>query len=232
MGKRLSQTLVRFLWKSAVGVVGLSLFLVILFRFVPVYITPLMLLRSAEQLTEGKNLQLQHQWVSIEAISKNLLLAVICSEDQSFMKHFGFDFKAIEASLANADRGSKRLPGASTISQQTAKNVFLYPSRSWVRKGLEAYFTVLIEFCWSKKRILEVYLNSIEMGNGIYGAEAASRHYFKTGALNLSRGQAAAIAAILPNPRKYSASQPDPYMRRRIAWITGQMNRYGTVQFE
>jgi monofunctional biosynthetic peptidoglycan transglycosylase len=232
MEKRLRRTLLRFIWKSALGLVGLSLFLVILFRFVPVYITPLMLLRGAEQLAIGKNLQLQHQWVSIEAISKNLLLAVICSEDQTFIKHFGFDFKAIEDSLAEAEQGSKRLRGASTISQQTAKNVFLYPSRSWVRKGLEAYFTVLIEFFWSKKRILEVYLNSIEMGDGIYGAEAASRYYFKTGARNLSRGQAAAIAAILPNPRKYSASQPDPYVKRRIAWISRQMNRYGTVQFE
>jgi monofunctional glycosyltransferase len=232
MGKRLCQTLLRFLWKSTAGVVGLSLLLVILFRFVPVYVTPLMLLRGAEQLTEGKKLQMHHQWVAIEAISKNLLLAVICSEDQHFVKHFGFDFRAIENSLADAEQGRTRLRGASTISQQTAKNVFLYPSRSWVRKGLEAYFTVLIEFCWSKKRILEVYLNSIEMGNGIYGAEAASRHYFKTGALNLSRGQAAAIAAILPNPRKYSANLPNPYTRRRIAWITGQMNRYGTVQFE
>jgi len=232
MGKRLSQTLLRWLWKSAVGLVGLSIFFVILFRFVPIYITPLMLLRCAEQLAEGKNLQLQHHWVSIEAISKNLLLAVICSEDQTFLHHFGFDLKAIEHSFAVSDQGTKRLRGASTISQQTAKNVFLYPGRSWIRKGLEAYFTVLIEFCWSKKRILEVYLNSIEMGNGIYGAEAASRYYFKTGSRNLSRAQAAAIAAILPNPRQYSASQPNPYMKSRIAWISGQMSRYGTVQFE
>ncbi len=232
MKSRLSRTLLRFLWKSAVGLIGLSLFVVMLFRFVPVYITPLMVLRSAEQLAEGKNIQLRHQWVPIETISKNLLLAVICSEDQTFMKHSGFDLKAIEDSLADAEQGGKRLRGASTISQQTAKNVFLYPSRSWVRKGLEAYFTVLIEFCWTKKRILEVYLNSIEMGNGIFGAEAASRHYFNTGARNLSRAQAAAIAAILPNPRKYSASLPNPYMKRRIAWISGQMNRYGPVQFE
>lgn len=232
MAQGYTRLLLRLLWKSAVAGVGLSLLLVILFRFVPVYVTPLMLLRSAEQLAGGKTPRYQHQWLSIGAMSKNLLLAVICSEDQRFMKHFGFDLQAIEEALADAGQGGKRLRGASTISQQTAKNVFLYPSRGWVRKGFEAYFTVLIEFCWSKRRILEVYLNSIEMGNGIYGAEAASRHYFKTGAGTLSKDQAAAIAAILPNPRKYSASRPTPYIKRRIAWISEQMNRYGTLQFE
>jgi monofunctional biosynthetic peptidoglycan transglycosylase len=232
MGMKPSKAIFRFLWKSAVGFIGLSIFFVVLFRFVPVYVTPLMLIRCVEQLSEGKKLQLMHNWVPIEAISKNLLLSVICSEDQTFLHHFGFNLKAIEHSFAVSDQGTKRLRGASTISQQTAKNVFLYPNRSWVRKGFEVYFTVLIEFCWSKERILEVYLNSIEMGNGIYGAEAASRYYFKTGAKNLSKAQAAAIAAILPNPRKYNASQPDLYIKRRIGWILGQMNRFGTVQFE
>ena len=225
-GKRI----LRFLWKSAVGLVGVSVFFVLLFRFVPVYVTPLMLIRSVEQLSAGKKLQRNHQWVAIEAISGNLALAVVCSEDQNFMNHSGFDFKAIEHSLDAAQKGSGRLRGASTISQQTAKNVFLWPGRSWIRKGFEVYFTVLIEIFWSKERILEVYLNSIEMGNGIYGAEAAARFYFSTSAKNLSKTQAAAIAAVLPNPRKYSANPPGPYVKRRIRWIVEQMNNVETLK--
>lgn len=191
-----------------------------------------MLLRAGEQLAAGQKVQLQHTWVSIEAISKNLSLAVICSEDQNFIHHFGFDFKAIERSIAAARKGTKRLRGASTISQQTAKNVFLWPGRSWVRKGLEVYFTVLIEIAWSKERILEVYLNSIEMGNGIYGAEAAAQHYFKKNAKNLSRTQAAALAAVLPNPREYRAHPPSHYIRGRIEWIISQMRQFGPLDLK
>ncbi|MCK9175542.1 MAG: monofunctional biosynthetic peptidoglycan transglycosylase [Desulforhopalus sp.] len=202
---------------------GLSLFSVLLFRFVPIPVTPLMLIRFVEQLAEGKELRLQHHWVPIEAISKNLPLAVFCSEDQNFTNHFGFDFKAIERSVAASQNGTKRLRGASTISQQTAKNVFLWPGRSWVRKGFEVYFTVLIEIVWGKERIMEVYLNSIEMGKGVYGAEAASHYYFKKTAKDLSRAQAAAIAAVLPNPREYSANHPTPYIKSRINWIERQM---------
>ena len=220
------------MWKSAVVFFGSSLFFVVLFRFVPVPLTPLMLIRSAEQLFAGKKLQLKHDWVSIDAISKNLSLAVVCSEDQNFMDHFGLDFKAIERSVEAAKKGTKRLRGASTISQQTAKNVFLWPGRSWVRKGLEVYFTLLIEIVWSKERILEVYLNSIEMGDGIYGAEAASRYYFKKNAKSLSRSQAAAIAAVLPNPREYSANPPGPYVTSRIHWILGQMRQVGELQLK
>lgn len=222
----------RFLWKCAGVIFGLSLFFVLLLRSFPVYVTPLMLIRVGEQLATGKKIQLQHSWVSIEAISKNLSLAVICSEDQNFMAHFGFDFKAIERSLDAAQKGTKRLRGASTISQQTAKNVFLWPGRSWVRKGLEVYFTVLIEIAWSKERILEVYLNSIEMGNGIYGAEAASQYYFKKNAKNLSKTQAAALAAVLPNPREYRAHPPSPYIRGRIDWIVGQMRQFGPLDLK
>ncbi len=227
MGKKIY----RFLWKFTVGFFGLSLFFVLLFRFVPVYITPLMLIRSVEQLSEGKKLQLQHNWVSIDRISKNLALAVVCSEDQNFMDHFGFDLKAIEHSVEASWKGTKRIRGASTISQQTAKNVFLWPDRSWVRKGLEVYFTVLIEIFWSKERILEVYLNSIEMGNGIYGAEAASRYYFQKSAKNLSKRQAAAIAAVLPNPREYRANPPSSYIQSRIDWIVRQMGQWGPLTF-
>ena len=222
----------RFLGKCAGVFFGLSFCFVLLFRFFPVYVTPLMLIRAAEQLATGQKLQLQHTWVSIEAISENLSLAVICSEDQNFPDHFGFDFKAIESSLDAAQKGTKRLRGASTVSQQTAKNVFLWPGRSWVRKGLEVYFTVLIEIAWSKERILEVYLNSIEMGNGIYGAEAASQHYFKKNAKNLSKTQAAALAAVLPNPREYRAHPPSRYIRSRIDWIVGQMRHFGPLDLK
>jgi monofunctional biosynthetic peptidoglycan transglycosylase len=235
MRKKPTKKIYRFLWKTAVAVLALSIGFVLLFRFVPVYVTPLMLIRSIDQLSEGKKVQLEHHWVSIDKISKNLSLAVICSEDQNFLNHFGFDVKAIEESVKtslnskNSQVRTKRLRGASTISQQTAKNVFLWPDRSWVRKGLEVYFTFLIEIAWSKERILEVYLNSIEMGNGIYGAEAASRHYYNKSAKDLSKRQAAAIAAILPNPREYRANPPSPYINSRIDWIMGQMNHFGTL---
>ena len=226
-GKRI----VRLIWKIAVWFIGLSFFFVVLFRFVPVPVTPLMIIRCGEQLYDGKEMILKHDWVSIDQISKNLPLAVVCSEDQNFMNHSGFDIEAIEKSVEASKKG-KRLRGASTISQQTAKNVFLWSGRSWIRKGFEVYFTVLIEFVWSKERIMEVYLNSIEMGNGIYGAEAAANHYWKTTAKNLSRTQAAAIAAVLPNPRRYSANPPGPYVQERIGWIVGQMGQWGTLKFE
>ena len=222
----------RLLWKTAAWFVGLSLFFVVFFRFIPVPITPLMLIRCGEQLVSGQQLRLKHDWVSIDHISRNLPLAVVCSEDQNFMNHSGFDMKAIQRSIDDSKRGNKRMRGASTISQQTAKNVFLWPGRSWIRKGFEVYFTVLIEFVWNKERIMEVYLNSIEMGNGIYGAESAARFYYNTSAQNLSRTQAAAIAAVLPNPIKYSANSPSPYIQGRIGWIVAHMNSRGTIRFK
>ncbi len=225
MGKKIF----RLIGKAALWFFGLSIFSVVIFRFVPVPVTPLMLIRCVEQVFSSDDLRMKHDWVSIDEISKNLSLAVVCSEDQNFMNHSGFDMKAIERSVDAVKRGVKRVKGASTISQQTAKNVFLWPGRSWIRKGFEVYFTVLIEFVWSKERIMEVYLNSIEMGNGIYGAEAAANFYWKTSAKNLSRTQAAAIAAILPNPLKYSANPPGPYVQERIGWIVGQMGQWGNL---
>lgn len=222
----------RVLWKTALWFLGISLSTVLIYKFVPVPLTPLMIIRSAEQMFDGKKFVLKHDWVSIDEISKNLPLAVVCSEDQNFLNHSGFDVKAIERSIEESKKGKKRLRGASTISQQTAKNVFLWPGRSWIRKGLEVYFTILIEFVWGKERIIEVYLNSIEMGKGIYGAEAASKHYFKTSAKNISRYQAASIAAILPSPLKYSANPPGPYVQSRISWIIGQMEQWGTLHFK
>ncbi|MDP3641598.1 MAG: monofunctional biosynthetic peptidoglycan transglycosylase [Bacteroidota bacterium] len=232
MKNSFGKLILRLIWKITVWFFGISLFLVVLYRFVPVPLTYLMVIRCGEQLIDGKELRLKHDWVSIDEISPNLPLAVVCSEDQNFMNHSGFDIEAIERSVEAAKRGAKRIKGASTISQQTAKNVFLWPDRSLVRKGFEVYFTVLIELIWSKERIMEVYLNSIEMGNGIYGAEAAANYYWKTSAKNLSRNQAAAIAAILPNPLEYSANPPGPYVQERIEWIVGQMGQWGTLRFK
>jgi monofunctional glycosyltransferase len=211
--------------------IGFSLSFVILFKWVPVPATPLMVIRCIQQVKDGKPLKLKHEWVSKRKISDNLRLAVICSEDQNFVTHRGFDLEAIDKAIKES-KTRKRVRGASTISQQTAKNVFLWPGRSWIRKGFEVWFTALIELFWSKERILQVYLNSIEMGNGIYGAEAAAGFYFKIPAEKLSTRQAAAIAAILPNPRKYNAANPGPYVSGRIGWIMGQMQQYGPLDLK
>ena len=197
---------------------------VVLLRFVPVYFTPLMFLRLAQQHSEGSSLTIEHTWVPLERISPSLPVAVIASEDGKFLHHHGFDFEAIEyAAKRNSEHPEKQKLGASTITQQTAKNVFLWPGRSWVRKGLEAYFTVLIELFWTKQRIMEVYLNSIEMGPGIYGAEAVARQHFSCTAEKLTRSQCALIAATLPNPRRFSSKNPSAYMQRRQARILREM---------
>jgi monofunctional biosynthetic peptidoglycan transglycosylase len=195
---------------------------VIVFRFVPVFYTPLMFIRLAEQHQEGKDLKLKHHWVPLEKISVSMPVAVMASEDQRFLKHHGFDYKAIEKA-AKRNVTSKKKLGASTISQQTVKNVFLWPGRSWLRKGLEAYFTMLIEMMWSKQRIMEVYLNSIEMGDGIYGVEAVAQEHFGCSAKELTRANCALIAATLPNPRKFSSKTPSDYMVKRKYAIMKQM---------
>ena len=189
---------------------------VVAYRFLPVPMTPLMLIRCAEQVKNGRELTLHHHWVSLD-------VAVMASEDQRFLLHHGFDYDAIRAAAERNMKGGKNMLGGSTITQQTAKNVFLWPGRSWVRKGLEAYFTVLIEFIWSKQRIMEVYLNSIEMGDGIYGVEAVARDHFHTTASELSRADCALIAATLPNPRRFSSLEPSPYMRKRQRRIEKEM---------
>ena len=212
-----------FLWFGV-----LSILWVLLYKFVPVAYTPLMGIRSIHGNT---NYETKHNWIPIKEISPNLQLAVICAEDQNFLSHNGFDYEAIKKAYTK-NKTSKRLKGASTISQQTAKNVFLWPQRSWVRKGFETYFTFLIEILWSKERILEVYLNSIEMGNGVYGAEAASNYWFHKKAKNLSRFEAASIAAILPNPREFKANPRTNYVEKRKTWIINQMSNYGTFVLE
>ena len=204
---------------------------VIIFKWVPVPATPLMAVRYFEAKGADQEAIWKHDWVSIDEISKNLQLAVICSEDQNFLKHNGFDMKAIEKAYDSNQKG-KKVRGASTISQQTAKNVFLLPHRSWVRKGLETYVTFFIELIWTKERIMEVYLNSIEMGNGIYGAEAASQYWFKKPASKLSKSEAAAIAAILPRPLKYRANPPTVYIANRKLWIMKQMSFFGVLNYD
>ncbi|MDI1353696.1 MAG: monofunctional biosynthetic peptidoglycan transglycosylase [bacterium] len=198
----------------------------LLFRWVAVPLTPLMVYRCVEQKMDGKELVLKHKWVSLDQISPKLQLAVVCSEDQNYLNHYGFDFEAIQKALKANEKG-KKLRGASTISQQTAKNVFLWPGRNYIRKAFEVYFTLLIETCWSKERIMEVYLNSIEMGNGIYGAEAAANHWFKKSASRLTKDESAAIAAILPNPLRYVANPPSIYVSKRKDWIKNQMSYWG-----
>ena len=208
----------RIVWKAFLWFNIISLFLVLLFKFVPVPFTPLMVIRAIEQKIDGKEMRSSHDWVPIEEISPNIQKAVIASEDGNFLSHSGFDFKAMEKAYESNQKG-KKVKGGSTISQQTAKNVFLWQGRSYLRKGLEAYYTVLIELIWSKERIMEVYLNSIEMGDGVYGAQAASKHWYHKDAKSLSRTEAAGIAAILPNPRKFKPVNSSNYINRRKAKI-------------
>lgn len=205
-----------------IGFFASSIGMVLLYKVMPVYVTPLMVIRLFQQHSRGESLRLHHRWVPMSEISGNLPLAVVSSEDQLFMSHHGFDLKQIENAAFDRIEG-KRKRGGSTISQQTAKNVFLWPASSWVRKGFEAYFTVLIEFVWGKERIMEVYLNSIEMGDGIYGADAVARRHFHTNAANLSRGECALIAATLPNPLRFNSAAPSPYVRKRKAAILKEM---------
>lgn len=183
-----------------------------------------MVIRCYEQWKKNEPLHLEKDWISGDDIPDNIRAAVICAEDQNFLNHRGFDTEAIKKALKHNQR-SKRKRGASTISQQTAKNVFLWPSRSWLRKGLEVYFTALIELFWSKERIINVYLNIVELGNGIYGVEAASLNYFRKPAKKLTSAESALLGAILPNPRKYSAIKPGPYLRNRQQWILRQMKQ-------
>ena len=202
---------------------GSTILSVVALRFLPVYFTPLMFIRLGEQMAKGEELKMRHRWVPLNEINPSLPLAVMASEDARFMKHHGFDFDAIEKAAKRNMKNKKRKLGASTISQQTAKNVFLWPGRTWVRKGFEVYFTALIEMMWSKERIMEVYLNSIEMGDGIYGADAVAEWHFHCRAKDLSKAECALIAASLPNPRKYDSAHPSAYMQKRKIRILKEM---------
>lgn len=199
-----------------------TILVVIAYRFIPVYFTPLMFIRCFQQAGDGKSITLHHHWVPIENISEHMPVAVMASEDARFLRHHGFDFGAIQSAAKHNSKGGKK-HGASTISQQTAKNVFLWPGRSWLRKGFEVYFTFLIETMWSKQRIMEVYLNSIEMGDGIYGVDAVAEYHFDKDAKRLFRNECALIAASLPNPIRFNSADPDSHMRQRQRRIEHEM---------
>ncbi len=203
-----------------------SVFVVLIYRWVPVPVTPLMVKRCIQQKSAGEPVKLEKDWVSFDELSPNLQLAVVAAEDANFLEHEGFDFAAIRKAMKyNATHKKKR--GASTISQQTAKNVFLWDGRSWIRKGLEVWFTFLIETFWSKERIMTVYLNVIEMGPGVYGAEAAAQHWYHKPQHKLSNREAAGIASILPSPLKWNPVKPDAKVLRKQNRILGFMRRAG-----
>lgn len=199
---------------------------VLAYKFVPVTDTPFM-----RTLARKNKVEVSQRWVPLEQISKSLPLAVVSSEDNLFTKHHGFSISAIQAAISHNAKG-KKVHGASTISQQTAKNVFLWNSRSWVRKGFEAVVTVMIEAVWGKKRIMEVYLNVVEFGPGVYGAEAASKKYFHHSAKTLTANEAALMAAVMPNPVRLKIASPSAYVSRRQAKISSLMRKIGAVRFE
>jgi monofunctional biosynthetic peptidoglycan transglycosylase len=220
--KRFLFGLIKFIIKAALLIILATIAWVALYRFVNPPLTPLMVIGYFGEAKTIKN-----EWSDYKNISKYMKLAVIAAEDQKFTLHDGFDIESIKDAIDDKMSGD-RLRGASTISQQTAKNVFLWPSRSWMRKGAEAYFTFLIEKIWGKKRILEVYLNVIETGKGIYGVGKAGEIYFGKSAGSLTKEEAALIAAILPNPVRMSAIRPSKYVLERQRWIMGQMDNLGT----
>lgn len=208
---------------------SISVFFAICFSFLHPRRTPLMVKRHFQFKEQQKEMAIQYQWVPLKKISPHMWQAVIAAEDNRFMTHFGIDLGAIKKAQEFNKKSTRRKRGASTISQQTAKNVFLWPARTYLRKGFEVYFTVLIETFWSKKRIMEMYLNVIEMGPGVYGVEAASRKYFNKPAYKLTRGQAAMIAITLPNPLKRNPAAPSAYMYRRQEEILSLMWKLGKI---
>ncbi|BBV29014.1 monofunctional biosynthetic peptidoglycan transglycosylase [Citrobacter cronae] len=203
-----------------------------LFSVMPVPFSAVMVERQLGAWLSGDFGYVAHSdWVSMDEISPWMGLAVIAAEDQKFPDHWGFDVSAIEKALAHNERNENRIRGASTLSQQTAKNLFLWDGRSWVRKGLEAGLTLGMETVWSKKRILTVYLNVAEFGDGIFGVEAAAQRYFNKPASRLSMSEAALLAAVLPNPLRFKANAPSGYVRSRQAWIMRQMRQLGGESF-
>jgi len=207
---------------------GISIVWVLILKFLPVWVTPYMISRKINAFKEDQDTEIHYDWEPYENISREAALAVVASEDQNFPKHWGFDFDQIYNAVTEK---RKRARGASTISQQVAKNVFLWHGRSLIRKGLEAYFTVLIEIIWDKERILEVYLNVAEMGKMTFGVEAASLRYYKKSAKKLSRYEAARIAAVLPNPIRFSIKNPSSYVNKRTGQIVRQMRYLGGQKY-
>lgn len=226
---RLARALKLLVLAGVLLFVALPLLYFAIFRFVPVPLTSFMVQGTVAGWLDDKPWTLRHEWVDLERISPWLQRAVIASEDQKFADHYGLDLEAMEKAMAHNQRG-KRIRGGSTISQQLAKNLFLWPGRSYVRKGLEAWLTLQMETLWSKERILEVYLNSVEFGRGVYGAEAAAQHYFGKPAARLTAREAALLAAVLPAPRKRNPARPSAYVSKRADWIQQQLRRLGPVE--
>ena len=224
------RTFLRYSLIAIAAFVGLSVLFVLVFRFVPVFGSMVMAERKVSSWFQGENLTIEQQWEPWSRLSDNAKVAVMAGEDQRFPDHWGFDVAQIKRSITQWSDGGD-LRGASTLTQQTARNLFLWTGRSWIRKGLEAWFTLLLEALWPKQRILEVYLNIAEWDTGVFGLEAAAQHYFGTSAANLSVSQASHLAAILPNTRGWSASQPSAYVQQRAAWIQRQMRNLGGTAF-
>jgi len=220
----------QLLLKGAFYFFALSVGGVILFKFLPIPFTMTMIDRKVKSIMRGEDSEIHYSWRSYNRVSREMHLAAVAAEDQNFPNHWGFDFKALGKAYTNNQKG-KKVRGASTISQQVAKNVFLWQGRSYLRKALEFYFTGLIELIWGKRRILEVYVNVAEMGKNTFGAEAAARRIFKKPAQNLTRAEAARLAAVLPSPNKWSAAKPGPYVTRRTAVIQKYMRALGGVKY-
>jgi monofunctional biosynthetic peptidoglycan transglycosylase len=229
ISKRLPVTVLQSIKSLFICLIGLSIYFTLCFSFMHPHLTPLMVKRFFAPSLTVKKVIFLHDWVPIEQISPNLIQAVVASEDNRFTEHFGLDFQAIDKARDH-NKKFRRKRGASTISQQTAKNVFLWPARTYLRKGFEVYFTLMIETFWSKKRIMEMYLNMIEMGPGIYGAEATAQYYFHKPASRLTSGESALIAASLPNPIKRNPSAPSAYMYSRQQQILSMMRKIGKVE--
>lgn len=214
-----------FAMKAIAAFVIVSCVTVVAYKWIAPPITPLMILRPIEGMFDGRSVGIEKTWVSYEEISPYLFKAILSGEDRKFMTHDGFDWQAIESAKKYNERNAgKKVRGASTVSMQTAKNAFLWHGRNYVRKAMEAYFTVLIEAVWGKKRILEVYANIVEWGDGVYGVEAASRKYFGKSARDLSKKEASLLAAVLPNPRRWSPAEPTAYIQKRSGFIMGRMS--------
>jgi monofunctional glycosyltransferase len=214
----------------------LALFLLLSFmatfalRWIAPPTTAVIIERRMASLWSGHSYKVDCTWTPLSRISSSAAIAAIAAEDQNFATHHGFDFESIQKALDQHEHG-RRLRGASTLSQQVAKNLFLWSGRSFIRKGLEAYFTVLIELTWSKSRILEVYLNIVELGDGVFGVEAASRRYFQKSAARLSPDESALLAAVLPNPLRFKVNRPSEYVKSRCAWILNQMDQLGGTDY-
>ncbi|MCS3433232.1 monofunctional biosynthetic peptidoglycan transglycosylase [Klebsiella sp. BIGb0407] len=222
----------RIIWRAALIIIGLWLSGIVLFSLVPVPFSAVMVDRQVSAWLEGDfSYHARSDWVSMDDISPWMGLAVIAAEDQKFPDHWGIDVGAIEKALSYNEHNENRVRGASTISQQTVKNLFLWDGRSWVRKGLEAGLTLVTETVWSKRRILTVYLNIAEFGEGIFGVEAAARHYFKKSARQLTASEAALLAAVLPNPIRFKVNAPSSYVISRQRWILRQMRQLGGESF-